>query len=87
MFDFFLLLGAGAGSGSLMSSHAGVGGGMGSADGSIWLAMEAGRNKMDITTLLQNQTRPVNSIDISANVLLCGTDDEAIYTVDLPSIR
>ena len=42
---------------------------------------------MEITTLLPNQNLPVNTIDIESQTLTCGTDEEAIYVVDLPAIR
>lgn len=54
---------------------------------SPWLSLDAGRHKMEITTVLPNQTLPVNTLDIESQTLLCGTDEEAIYTIDIPGIR
>lgn len=81
--------GAGSGGGSLFSQHQhphpNGAGSLGIT--SPWLALESGRQKMEITTLLPNQTLPVNSIDIETQTLLCGTDEEAIYSIDIPGIR
>ena len=81
--DFQLISGAGSGGGSLFTQHH-------TSTPSVsspWLSIDANRNKMEITTLLPNQNLPVNTIDIESQTLTCGTDEEAIYVVDLPAIR
>lgn len=84
----FFFTGAGSGGGSLFSQYSQTGSGTGNLGiTSPWLALESGRQKMDITTLLPNQTLPVNTIDIVSQTLLCGSDEEAIYTIDIPGIR
>ena len=70
-----------------MSQHSQAGGASHHGITCPWLGLESGRSKMEITTLLPNQTLPVNTLDIEAETLVCGTDEEAIYTVDLPGIR
>lgn len=81
--------GAGSGGGSLFSQHqhAHPNGAGNLGITSPWLALESGRQKMEITTVLPNQTLPVNTIDIESETLLCGTDEEAIYCIDIPGIR
>lgn len=76
--------GAGSGGGSLFTQHHTT-----STPGisSPWLSIDSGRNKMEITTLLPSQNLPVNTIDIESQTLVCGTDEEALYIIDLPAIR
>ena len=54
---------------------------------SPWLSLETSRQKLDIASLLPNKSLPVNSLDIEASNLLCGTDSETIYSIDLPMLR
>ncbi|KAK3776488.1 hypothetical protein RRG08_023837 [Elysia crispata] len=55
---------------------------------SPWLSLveTASSNKLDIASLLPNKSLPVNSLDIQAATLLCGTDSETIYTIPLPAL-
>lgn len=76
--------GAGSGGGSVFTQHHQT------STPSIvspWLSIDSGRNKMEITTLLPSQNLSVNTLDIESQTLICGTDEEALYTIDLPSIR
>ncbi|KAL4232719.1 Nucleoporin Nup43 [Mactra antiquata] len=80
--------GAGSGGGSLFTQHSQQNSGSSNLGiTSPWLAIESGRQKMDITTLLPNQTLPVNTIDILSQTLLAGSDEESIYMLDVPGIR
>ncbi|XP_005089321.1 nucleoporin Nup43 [Aplysia californica] len=54
---------------------------------SPWLSLETSRQKLDIASLLPNKSLPVNSLDIETSTLLCGTDSETIYSIDLPMLR
>jgi hypothetical protein len=53
---------------------------------SPWLTLESGRQKLDVKSKL-NLTLPINTVDIISEVLLCGSDEEAVYAVDIPGIR
>ncbi|KAK0044597.1 nucleoporin Nup43 [Biomphalaria pfeifferi] len=53
---------------------------------SPWLSLETSRHKLDISSLLPNKSLPVNSLDIDTSTLLCGTDSETIYSVQLPML-
>lgn len=54
---------------------------------SPWLNLETSRQKLDIASLLPNKSLPVNSLDIEASTLLCGSDSETIYSIDMPMLR
>merc|ERR550534_2667993 len=54
---------------------------------SPWLSLEASRSSLDIASLLPDKSLPVNSLDIQASTLLCGTDSETLYTIELPGLR
>jgi len=75
----------GSGGGSLLSATSG--GPQSLPITSPWLGLESGRSKMEISTLLPNQSLPINSLDIEDHTLVCGSDEEAIYTIDIPAIR
>lgn len=79
--------GAGSGGGTSFSQRLPPGGAVNQGIPSPWLNLESGRNRMEITTLLPNQCLPINSLDIEAETLVCGTDEEAVYTIDLSEIR
>ncbi|CAL1543576.1 unnamed protein product [Lymnaea stagnalis] len=51
-----------------------------------WLSLETSKNKLDIASLLPNKSLPVNSLDIESSTLLCGTDSETIYSIQLPML-
>ncbi|XP_052810135.1 nucleoporin Nup43-like [Mya arenaria] len=77
--------GAGSGGGSLFAQP--PGGAQQPQITSPWLGLESGRSKMEISTLLPNQSLPINTLDIDGETLICGSDEEAIYTIDIPGIR
>lgn len=78
--------GAGSGGGGLFSQSTSGGEGGNLSVTSPWLMLESGRQKLDLSSLL-DVTLPFNSIDIVAETLLCGSDEEAIYAVELPGIK
>jgi nuclear pore complex protein Nup43 len=49
--------------------------------GNPWLMCDAAKHRLDIYTLIPSSHLPVNSLDVSGNTLLCGSDNEAIYMV------
>ncbi|XP_059175017.1 nucleoporin Nup43-like [Physella acuta] len=53
---------------------------------SPWLSLETSRHKLDIASLLPNKSLPVNSMDIESSTLLCGTDSETVYSINLPML-
>ena len=81
--DCFSSTGAGSGGGSLFTQHHTSA----PSISSPWLSIDSSRNKMEIFSLLPNQNLPVNTLDIESQTLICGTDEEAIYAIDLPAIR
>lgn len=46
-----------------------------------WLNCNASKHRLEITSLLKYSTLPINSVDIMNNVLLCGSDNEAVYII------
>lgn len=56
---------------------------------SPWLASDVARHKIDIVALLDSSGGglSVNSLDIEDDTLLCGSDNESIYTIPLPNLR
>jgi len=54
---------------------------------SPWLNLETSRQKLEIASLLPNKSLPVNSLDIETSSLICGTDSETIYSIDMPMLK
>lgn len=52
-----------------------------------WLATDIAKNKIEITSLLDQKSLPINTVDIVGQTLLCGTDGETIFTMNLGSLR
>lgn len=84
----FSTTGAGAGGGALSSSRLSmVSGAPTSGLASPWLASNISHQKLKVTELIPADSLPVNSIDIENNMLLCGSDNEAVYSVSNLVIR
>lgn len=81
-----LFTGAGSGGGVLFSQNTSASGVGNLSITSPWLVLESGRQKLELKSLL-DLTLPLNTIDIVSDTLLCGSDEEAIYAVDIPGIR
>lgn len=47
----------------------------------IWLASDAIKNKLDVFTLMPKLHKPINSLDVNRNKVLCGCDNEAVYLI------
>lgn len=52
---------------------------------SPWLGLDASP-KLEINSLICNKSLSVNSLDIEGSLLLCGTDSENIYSIDMPQL-
>ena len=52
---------------------------------SPWLSSDISKNAK-ITSLL-DKSLPVNTLDIEGQTLVCGSDGETIFTMNLPSLR
>ncbi|XP_064618268.1 nucleoporin Nup43-like [Liolophura sinensis] len=80
--------GAGAGGGALSSSRLSMASGAPTSGlASPWLASNISHQKLKVTELIPADSLPVNSIDIENNMLLCGSDNEAVYSVSNLVIR
>ncbi|KAF5301006.1 hypothetical protein FQR65_LT08989 [Abscondita terminalis] len=47
-----------------------------------WLSTESIKDKFEVFMLMPKLHKPINSIDLSRNRVLCGCDNEAIYLID-----
>lgn len=56
---------------------------------SPWLASHVARHKIEIVALLDSSGGglSLNSLDIEDDILLCGSDNESIYTIPLANLR
>ncbi|XP_074662693.1 nucleoporin Nup43-like [Tubulanus polymorphus] len=57
------------------------------ASANPWLGSDASKHRVEITDVIPGNTMSINTIDITANTLLCGSDGEAIFTVHNMAIR
>lgn len=46
-----------------------------------WLACGASKHHLEICSLIPSSHKPINSLDILQDVLLCGSDNEAFYII------
>ncbi|CAH0558752.1 unnamed protein product [Brassicogethes aeneus] len=51
-------------------------------DSNIWLAPDNIKNKLEVFTLMPNLGKPINSLDLNRNRIICGCDNEAIYLIN-----
>ncbi|OWF45896.1 nucleoporin Nup43-like isoform X1 [Mizuhopecten yessoensis] len=81
--------GAGSGGGNLSTPRQFQYGGSAVATGltNPWLATDIAKNKIEITSLLDQKSLPINTLDVAGHTLLCGTDGETIFTMNLGSLR
>lgn len=47
-----------------------------------WFSADVSKDKIETFSLLSNNRLPVNSVDVSACNLVCGTDGEAVYVLE-----
>lgn len=43
---------------------------------------QGARNNLEVATIMPKLHKPINSLDVSANRLVCGCDNEAVYIVN-----
>ncbi|RZC32495.1 nucleoporin Nup43 [Asbolus verrucosus] len=48
----------------------------------VWLASETIKNKLDVFTLMPKLHKPINSVDVNRNKVICGCDNEAMYLIN-----
>lgn len=46
-----------------------------------WLSCGASKHHIDICSLIPSSNKPINSLDIVEDTLICGSDNEAIYII------
>ena len=47
-----------------------------------WLSADASKHKIETFSLLPYNRSPVNSMDVTGQNLVCGTDGEAVYILE-----
>ena len=47
-----------------------------------WLSADASKHKIETFSLLPYNRSPVNSLDVTGQNLVCGTDEEAVYILE-----
>ena len=47
-----------------------------------WLSADASKHKIETFSLLPYNRSPVNSLDVTGQNLVCGTDGEAVYILE-----
>lgn len=47
-----------------------------------WFSNESIKNKLEVLSLMPKLHKPVNSLDLDRNRVLCGCDNEAIYFIN-----
>lgn len=56
--------------------------GFGNPAVNVWLAPDNVKNKLEVFTLMPTLGKPVNSLDLNRNKVICGCDNEAIYLIN-----
>ncbi|XP_028132320.1 nucleoporin Nup43 [Diabrotica virgifera virgifera] len=51
-------------------------------EANVWLAPDNVKNKLDVFTLMPTLGKPINSLDLNRNKVICGCDNEAIYLIN-----
>lgn len=46
-----------------------------------WLMSDEDRDNLEVTSLMTDLHKPINSIDCNKNMILCGCDNEAVYII------
>lgn len=55
---------------------------LGDAEDNVWLTPDNVKNKLEVFTLMPVLGKPINSLDLNRNTVLCGCDNEAIYLIN-----
>lgn len=53
-----------------------------SGEPNVWLTPDNVRNKLEVFTLMPTLGKPINSLDLHRNRVICGCDNEAIYLIN-----
>ncbi|KAJ8919107.1 hypothetical protein NQ315_012092 [Exocentrus adspersus] len=56
--------------------------GLENADSNVWLAPDNVKDKLEVFTLMPILAKPINTLDINTNKVICGCDNEAIYLIN-----
>jgi hypothetical protein len=48
-------------------------------DENLWLNSDAAKHRLEVFTLMPQLHKPINSLDINSNRIVCGCDNEAVY--------
>ncbi|GJQ68893.1 hypothetical protein Trydic_g6087 [Trypoxylus dichotomus] len=51
-------------------------------DQNLWIMGDSIKNKLEVYTLMPTLHKPINSLDLNRNRVLCGCDSEAIYLIN-----
>lgn len=52
---------------------------MSRSDENPWLSTDAAKHRLEVFTLMPQLHKPINSLDINRNKVVCGCDNEAVY--------
>jgi len=50
-----------------------------SRDKNIWLNSDVAKHHLEVFTLMPQLHKPINSLDVNRNRVVCGCDNEAVY--------
>lgn len=56
--------------------------GLENTDTNVWLAPDNVKNKLEVFTLMPTLGKPINTLDLNRNRVICGCDNEAIYLIN-----
>lgn len=48
-------------------------------DENPWLNSDVAKHRLEVFTLMPQLHKPVNSLDVNMNRIVCGCDNEAVY--------
>lgn len=48
---------------------------------SVWVTPENVKYKLEVFTLMPTLGKPINSLDLNRDKVLCGCDNEAVYLI------
>ena len=52
---------------------------MSRSDENPWLSTDAAKHRLEVFTLMPQLHKPINSLDVNKNKVVCGCDNEAVY--------
>jgi nuclear pore complex protein Nup43 len=48
-------------------------------DENLWLNSDVAKHRLEVFTLMPQLHKPINSLDVNRNRIVCGCDNEAVY--------